>query len=51
MLATDAYVVALRIAHIATGAVWVGSLFVVVLFIQPSAAALGPAGTPFMRWC
>ncbi len=48
MLATDAYMVALRIVHIATGVIWVGSLFVVVVFIQPSAAALGPAGAPFM---
>lgn len=48
MLATDAYIVALRIVHIATGVIWVGSLFVVVAFIQPSAAALGAAGAPFM---
>jgi len=48
MLATDAYVVALRIVHIATGVIWVGSLFVVVVFVQPSAAALGAAGAPFM---
>lgn len=48
MLAADAYVVALRIVHIATGVIWVGSLFVVVVFVQPSAAALGAAGAPFM---
>ncbi|MGH2629065.1 MAG: hypothetical protein ACRDHI_00705 [Actinomycetota bacterium] len=48
MLATDAYVVALRIVHIATGVIWVGSLFVVVVFVQPSAATLGAAGAPFM---
>jgi uncharacterized membrane protein len=48
MLATDAYLVALRIVHIATGVIWVGSLFVVVVFVQPSAATLGPAGMPFM---
>jgi hypothetical protein len=48
MLATDAYIVALRIVHIATGVIWVGSLFVVVVFIQPSAATIGPAGAPFM---
>jgi len=34
--------------HIATGVIWVGSLFVVVVFVQPSAATLGPAGAPFM---
>jgi len=48
MLATDAYMVTLRIVHIATGVIWVGSLFVVVMFVQPSAATLGPAGVPFM---
>ena len=48
MLATDAYLVLLRIVHIATGVIWVGSLFVVVVFVQPSAATLGPAGAPFM---
>ncbi len=48
MLATDAYMVLLRIVHIATGVIWVGSLFVVVVFVQPSAATLGPAGAPFM---
>ncbi len=48
MLATDASIVFLRIVHIVTGVIWVGSLFVVVVFVQPSAATLGPAGAPFM---
>ena len=48
MLSTDAYMVSLRIVHIVTGVIWVGSLFVVVVFVQPSAAALGSAGAPFM---
>ena len=48
MLPTDAYMVILRIVHIVTGVIWVGSLFVVVVFLQPSAAALGSVGTPFM---
>ncbi len=48
MLATDASMVILRVVHIVTGVIWVGSLFVVVVFVQPSAAALGPAGAPFM---
>ena len=48
MLASDAYLVLLRIVHIATGVIWVGSLFVVVVFVQPSVATLGPAGAPFM---
>jgi uncharacterized membrane protein len=48
VLAADAPMVLLRIVHIATGVIWVGSLFVVVFFVQPSAATLGPAGMPFM---
>ena len=48
MLATDTPMVLLRIVHIVTGVIWVGSLFVVVVFVQPSAATLGPAGAPFM---
>lgn len=48
MLATDASMVFLRIVHIVTGVIWVGSLFVVVVFVQPSAATLGAAGAPFM---
>src|SRR4051794_21458894 len=41
MFATDAPMVLLRIAHIGTGVLWVGSLFVVVVFVQPSAARSG----------
>jgi uncharacterized membrane protein len=48
MLATDASMVFLRIVHIVTGVIWVGSLFVVVVFVQPSAATLGAAGALFM---
>ena len=48
MLATDVSMVLLRIVHIVTGVIWVGALFVVVVFVQPSAATLGPAGAPFM---
>ena len=47
-LAIDTSLVILRLVHIVTGVIWVGSLFVVVVFVQPSAAALGPAGAPFM---
>ena len=48
MLGTDAPMVFLRVVHIVTGVIWVGSLFVVVVFVQPTAAALGPTGAPFM---
>jgi uncharacterized membrane protein len=45
---TDAPMVFLRVVHIVRGVIWVGSLFVVVVFVQPSAATLGAAGAPFM---
>ncbi len=48
MLAADGFMVFFRVVHIATGVIWVGSLFVVVVFLQPIAAAIGPAGAPFM---
>lgn len=48
MLAADVSMVLLRIVHIVTGVLWVGSLFVVVVFVQPTAATLGAAGAPFM---
>ncbi|MDH4113137.1 MAG: hypothetical protein OEV60_10750 [Actinomycetota bacterium] len=48
MLAIDVFIVTLRIIHIVTGVIWVGSLFVVVFFVQPSASKLGAAGGPFM---
>jgi hypothetical protein len=49
MLASaDWTMVVLRLLHIVAGAFWVGSVFLFVLFIQPSAAAIAPAGAPFM---
>ena len=48
MLATEADMLILRIVHIVTGVIWVGSLFVVVVFVQPTAATLGQTAAPFM---
>jgi uncharacterized membrane protein len=48
MLAADIDVVVFRILHIAAGVIWVGSLFLFVFFIRPTAAAIAPAGAPFM---
>ena len=38
-----------RTLHILGAIAWGGSVFLLVLFIQPSANAVGPAGAPFMR--
>jgi uncharacterized membrane protein len=37
-----------RILHILAGVFWVGSVFLLVVYVQPSAAAIAPAGAPFM---
>ena len=49
MLATEWYMLVFRIVHILAGVVWVGSVFLLVVYVQPSAAAIGPAGAPFMN--
>ena len=48
MLASDWFMVVFRIVHILAGVAWVGSVFLLVVFIQPSAAAIAPASAPFM---
>jgi uncharacterized membrane protein len=40
-------VVVLRIIHIGAGVFWVGAVFTFFLFVQPTAAALGPDGMKF----
>ncbi|MDH5312659.1 MAG: hypothetical protein OEW66_02300 [Actinomycetota bacterium] len=48
MIASDPYMVAFRIVHILAGVGWVGSVFLFVVYVQPSAAAIAPAGAPLM---
>ncbi|MGZ4150003.1 MAG: hypothetical protein ACXVQJ_08185 [Actinomycetota bacterium] len=48
MLAASWYMVVFRIVHILAGVAWVGSVFLFVVFVQPSSAAIAPAGAPFM---
>jgi hypothetical protein len=40
-------VLILRLIHITAGAFWVGAVFTTVLFLQPTAMALGPGAAPF----
>jgi uncharacterized membrane protein len=42
------YMIVFRLIHIGAGVAWGGSVFLLVLFVQPSAAAIAPAGAPFM---
>lgn len=40
-------VLILRLIHITAGAFWVGAVFTTVLFLQPTAMAIGPGAGPF----
>ena len=48
MLATDWTVFVFRLIHVTGGVWWAGSVFLFVVFVQPSARAIAPAGAPFM---
>ena len=48
MLAAAAYMVVFRIIHVLAAIAWGGSVFLFVMFVQPSVAAIAPAGAPFM---
>jgi hypothetical protein len=48
MDAATIFMLVFRVLHIAAGVGWAGSVFLFVVLIQPSAAAIGPAAGPFM---
>ena len=48
MDAATIFMLVFRVVHIAAGVAWAGSVFLFVVLIQPSAAAIGPAAGPFM---
>ncbi len=48
MLATDWGTLVFRVIHITAGVWWAGSVFLFVVFVQPSARDIAPAGAPFM---
>ncbi len=43
------YMVVFRIIHIGAGVAWAGSVFFLVVYLQPATAAVGPAAQPVMR--
>lgn len=49
MIAASAYMLVFRIIHILAGIAWGGAIFLMVVFLQPTAKAIGPAAGPFMR--
>jgi len=48
MDAATIFIFVFRVLHIGAGVAWAGSVFLFVVLIQPSAAAIGPAAGPFM---
>jgi uncharacterized membrane protein len=48
MIAAEWFYIVFRIFHIGAGVAWVGSVYFLVVFVQPTSAALGPAAAPFM---
>jgi uncharacterized membrane protein len=47
-MVASVYMSVFRILHIMAGIAWGGSVYLLVTYVQPSAAAVGPAGAPFM---
>ncbi|HSL10507.1 MAG TPA: hypothetical protein VLA82_04245 [Actinomycetota bacterium] len=48
MVGADVDMMVFRILHVVSGVMWAGSVFLFVMFVRPSAAAIAPAGAPFM---
>jgi len=49
VIAASAYMIVFRIIHVLAGVIWVGGVFMVVAYIQPSASKLGPPAGPFVQ--
>ena len=48
MLATSIYLLVFRTIHVVGAISWGGAIFLLVVFLQPTAKAVGPAAGPFM---
>jgi hypothetical protein len=48
MIAAEPFMLVFRFLHIVTGVAWVGSAFLFVGFIGPSAAEVGPSALPLL---
>jgi uncharacterized membrane protein len=48
MVALSTYMLVFRVLHIVSGIFWVGSAFFVTVFLEPTAAELGPDAGPVM---
>ena len=47
--AAQVYMLVFRTIHILAAIAWGGTVFLLVLFLQPTAARVGPAAGPFLR--
>ncbi|HWL91261.1 MAG TPA: hypothetical protein VNP90_07835 [Actinomycetota bacterium] len=48
MIAAEPFMIVFRFLHILAGALWVGSAFLLVAFIGPSAGEVGPSAGPLL---
>jgi uncharacterized membrane protein len=48
MIGAEWFYIVFRIFHIGAGVAWVGSVYFLVVFVQPTSASIGPAAGPFM---
>jgi uncharacterized membrane protein len=48
VVAASTYMLVFRTIHILAAIAWGGSIFMLVVFLQPTAKAIAPAGAPFM---
>jgi hypothetical protein len=49
VLGTSLYLIVFRVVHILGAVAWGGAVFLFVMYVQPAAAAIAPAGAPFVR--
>ena len=49
MVAANSFMIVFRLLHIVAGVLWVGSAFLFVGFVGPSAAEVGPAAGPLLH--
>ena len=49
MISASPYMLVFRTLHILGAIAWGGSIFMLVIFLQPTAKSIGPAAGPFMR--
>jgi uncharacterized membrane protein len=49
VVSTSLYLIVFRVLHIVASIAWGGAVFLFVIYVQPAAAAIAPAGAPMIR--